>query len=89
MGEGEEKRNIEQVLGIKEKTMARKKPCEFCEDDWWETQEDKGLQVHVEVYPFNNVIGVTAFANDEMGEVIERSISLPMNYCPNCGRKLD
>lgn len=70
--------------------MARRKPCEFCEDDNWDTYDEnkKGLSLYVEIYPMNNMIGITAYANDECGEVIEESITLPMNYCPNCGRKL-
>lgn len=33
-------------------------------------------------------MSVIAQANDEDGFMIEDDIEIPMNYCPNCGRKL-
>lgn len=67
-----------------------KKPCDYCEDDWQEEYKDhrNGYCLWAEYYPFNNQISVIAQANDEDGEMIEDAITIPMNYCPNCGRKL-
>lgn len=71
--------------------MARKKkPCEFCEGDWDTNQDEvNGHQLCVEVYPENNFIGITSFALDEVGDTTELTADIPLNYCPNCGRKLD
>jgi hypothetical protein len=68
----------------------RRKPCEFCGDDWFQQEDGKNrMLLSVEVYPFNNFIGITAQANDEIGELQEISMQIPMDYCPACGRKLD
>ena len=71
----------------------KRNPCEFCGDELCGTdtayvEHRNGYCLWAEFYPFKNRIVVTAQANDEMGEMIEDSIELPMNYCPNCGRKL-
>lgn len=71
----------------------RKTPCEYCGGDYdYYTSPYKehrnGYCLWAEYYPFNNVISVTAQANDENGEMIEDHIDIPMCYCPNCGRKL-
>ena len=71
--------------------MARaRKSCEYCEDTYISEYVDhrNGYCLWAEYYPFNNVISVLAQANDELGEMIEDHIDIPMNYCPNCGRKL-
>ena len=70
--------------------MARKKPCEFCEEEWASDYKDhrNGYCLYMEVYPFNNKIVVISQANDELGEMIEDCIDIQMNYCPVCGRKL-
>jgi hypothetical protein len=70
--------------------MAKKKPCEFCENDNWYTEDGQNQHsITVEVYPENNVIGVTSFAPREDGEMDEINVSFEMNYCPVCGRKLE
>ena len=70
--------------------MARKKPCEYCEDDSFFHQEgENGAQLYVEIYPEANYIGITSYANDESGECFEMTATIQMNYCPNCGRKLE
>ena len=68
----------------------RKKPCEYCENDLFPDyiEDRNGFCLWAEFYPLNNIIAVTAQANDEIGEMIERHFEIPMNYCPNCGRKL-
>lgn len=72
--------------------MGRKRtPCEFCEGDWATDYKDhrNGYCLWAEIYPFNNLISVIAQANDEEGELIEDYISINMNYCPVCGRRLE
>lgn len=68
----------------------KKKSCEFCEDDWTSDyiEHRNGYCLWAEVCPWNNLIAVIAQSNDENGELIEDIYSLPMNYCPECGRKL-
>lgn len=68
----------------------RIKPCEFCSGEYEsETVEHRnGYFLWMEVYPFNNTMAFIAQANDECGELIEDCISVQMNYCPICGRKL-
>lgn len=71
--------------------MGRKRtPCEWCGDDWTSDYvEHRNMYcLWLEVYPENNVMSAIAQANDEDGELIEDYIEIPMNYCPNCGRKL-
>jgi len=70
--------------------MARKKPCEYCEDvGLWNFSGPNGHQLYVELYPEENYIGLTSYANNESGECMELQATIPMNYCPNCGRKLE
>lgn len=68
----------------------KKIPCEWCEDDSTTAyiEDRNGFCLWAEIYPFENVISCIAQANDENGEMIERYLALPMNYCPYCGRKL-
>lgn len=69
----------------------RRKPCEYCGDELFATPyktHNNGYCLWAEFYPFNNVISVFAQANDENGFMIEDYVDIPMNYCPNCGRKL-
>lgn len=69
----------------------RKKPCDFCQEDWTSdyVEHRNGYCIWAEIYPFNNVIAFNAQANNEDGELIEDYISIRMDYCPQCGRKLD
>ena len=70
--------------------MAKKKPCEWCEGEQWNVfSGQNGHQLYVEIYPDSNYIGVTSFGADDSGESEELKADIPMNYCPNCGRKLD
>lgn len=68
----------------------RRRPCEFCEDDWASDYRDhrNGYCLWLEIYPFKNLIAAIAQANDENGEMIEDSIEIEMNFCPVCGRDL-
>lgn len=68
----------------------RKKPCEFCEEEWatdYKTHRN-GYCLWVEIYPFNNIMTAWAQSDDENGYLIEDSIDISLNYCPECGRKL-
>ena len=70
--------------------MAKKKPCEYCEDaSWFSLDGRNGHQLYVEIYPDENYIGVTSYGADENGDADELSTTVPMHYCPNCGRKLE
>ncbi len=71
--------------------MGRKRtPCEFCNGEYEPEYIDgpNGYCLWAEVYPFNNLLAVIAQANTEEGEMIEKAIEIPMNYCPVCGRDL-
>ena len=72
--------------------MARKRtPCEYCGDELYASPyktHRNGYCLWAEYHTFNNVILALAQANDEDGEMIEDCVEIPMNYCPNCGRKL-
>ena len=68
----------------------KKKPCDFCSDDNWYSEEGTpGHQLAVEIYPENNSLSVTSFANNESGESEELTVSFEMNFCPVCGRRLE
>ena len=70
--------------------MARKKPCEWCgEDQIYQVVEAQNVSGQVEVYPDNGVIAFWVQGMNDDGELkTEESMDIPMNYCPNCGRKL-
>ena len=64
--------------------------CEFCEDSWTSEyiEHRNGYCLWAEYYPYNFQISVIAQGNDENGDMQEDAITIPMYYCPNCGRKL-
>ena len=66
-----------------------KKPCEYCNEDHWDSESIGRNQVSVEIYPEANFIGVTAFLQNLSEEMEEVTFNIPMNYCPVCGRKLE
>lgn len=67
----------------------KKTPCDFCENENWYSEEGTaGHQLSIEIYPFNNLLAIISFANDDTGESNELSAEIEMNYCPKCGRKL-
>ena len=72
--------------------MARKRtPCEFCRQETIlrGDEECRNVDVAVEIYPDNCFMGVSVHGiNDEGQTTGEFEIDIPMNYCPNCGRKL-
>ena len=71
--------------------MARKiKPCEFCEIEGPTGDADTvdQLSISIEVYPYNNFISFSVVGVDSEEREVELMYEVPMNYCPNCGRKL-
>lgn len=70
--------------------MARKrKPCEFCESEWFNSEDRRNVFYAVEAYPDNGIIGITIQGKDDNGETTsDDSLDLPFIFCPNCGREL-
>jgi predicted RNA-binding Zn-ribbon protein involved in translation (DUF1610 family) len=73
--------------------VARKKPCEWCgEEQIIKLSEPNGkinVDATLEIYPDNGFMGIGIIQlNDEGEMVLEENYDIPMNYCPNCGRKL-
>ena len=71
--------------------MAKKKPCEYCEEDYYSgdyQEHPNGFMMYYEWYPDNGLLSIIAQANTEGGEMMEDSVDFSFNYCPMCGRKL-
>ena len=72
--------------------MARKRtPCEWCEAEQFirVTDEAKNVDATLEIYPDECFMGLNVQGmNDDGGMTSEDTLDIPMNYCPNCGRKL-
>ncbi len=72
--------------------MARKRnPCEWCDSEHIIRVLENCNQVDatVEIYPDNGIIGICMQYMDEDGALAaEDGIDIPLNFCPNCGRKL-
>lgn len=72
--------------------MARKKtPCEWCEADniIHIAEGNKNVEASLEIYPQNCFMGIIAIGINDEGEMTsENNVDIPMNFCPNCGRKL-
>ena len=70
--------------------MARKKPCEWCErEQIYKVAEARNVSGQIEIYPDNCFMAFWVQGMNDDGELkAEESIDIPMNYCPNCGRKL-
>ena len=72
--------------------MARKKkPCEWCESENFVhiAEGDKNVEAVIEIYPDQCFIGISVVGiNDEGETTSEKDVDIPMNFCPNCGRKL-
>ncbi len=65
----------------------RKAPCWFCEMEHIDQSDENGIQLNVEVYPDNQLMGIIASGVNEAGNFNEAKIDVEMNYCPVCGRK--
>ena len=72
--------------------MARKRtPCEWCEGEHIIRLNEscRNVDAVVEMYPDNGFIGIGVQVINDEGEVTaEQDMEIPLNYCPNCGRKL-
>ena len=69
--------------------MARKKkPCEFCENDYFESEALGLSEVCIEFYPENGLFSIHGFITPEDGETKEIELSYNFEYCPICGRKI-
>lgn len=75
--------------------MARKKPCDYCEQENYIEPWLDGVEMNrpwhsitAELYPFNGHMTFISQAENPSGETGELWVEIPMNYCPNCGRKL-
>ena len=70
--------------------MRRQKACEFCEDERWETIDvGRNASASMEVYPDNCHISVVVQGTSDDGELTgEETLTIEMNFCPVCGRKL-
>jgi hypothetical protein len=64
-----------------------KKPCEYCEEEMSQIIAGNTNDLLMELYP-GKVIVCFGYFTTESGETLEASVEIPMNYCPNCGRKL-
>lgn len=69
--------------------MRKRKPCEWCADDILQSDSIGNHQLTLESYPENNLIAIYSYGNDNSGETTELSMTIEMNYCPVCGRKLN
>lgn len=69
--------------------MSRKVlPCEYCEEELTQIPSNLGDDLVMELYP-GKLISATAFFINQSDEGMEEAcVGIPMNYCPNCGRKL-
>ncbi len=69
----------------------KQKPCEWCEQDQF-IQTDynaRNVSVQLEVYPDNGTMSILIQGLSDDGALThEESWDVPMNFCPNCGRKL-
>lgn len=83
---------VYEALGIRRTSMARKKkPCEFCNQETILrlAEECRNVDAVAEIYPDNGFMSVSVHGINDEGETTgEHEIEIPLNYCPNCGRKL-
>ena len=71
--------------------MKRKKaePCEYCDGDMIQMHgEADDDRLVLELYPGNMVAASAILYNPSDEETFEDSVSIPMNFCPVCGRDL-
>ena len=69
----------------------KQKPCEWCETEQiFRTGYDaRNVSGTLEIYPEQTLISVWFQGISDDGSMTsEESFDIPMNYCPNCGRKL-
>lgn len=69
----------------------KQKSCEWCEGEQiFRTDYDaRNVSGTLEIYPEQTLIAVWFQGMSDDGALThEQSFDIPMNYCPNCGRKL-
>lgn len=69
----------------------KQKPCEWCEEEQIIRTDCDARNVYgtVEIYPDQALLGICFQGMSDDGALThEQSFDIPMNYCPNCGRKL-
>ena len=69
----------------------KQKPCEWCDQELIiRTDYDaRNMSGTLELYPDQALMAVCLQGiSDDGALTYEQSIDIPMNYCPNCGRKL-
>ncbi|MBR3740402.1 MAG: hypothetical protein IKN04_08055 [Clostridia bacterium] len=72
--------------------MPRKKPqepCEYCEGELVTIEAEESGELTLELYPGHIISASAILYNRNTEETYEATASVPMNYCPACGRKLD
>ncbi len=71
--------------------MRRKRePCEYCDqgyDDWTQVVSEDCEDLTIELYPGHVIAAHAVMTNVHTEERYDASVSIPFNYCPNCGRK--
>lgn len=72
--------------------MAKKKtePCEYCEcgyGDYLRITSEDSEDLTLELYPGHLISASAILYNRHTEETFEAAASVPMNYCPVCGRK--
>ena len=74
--------------------MPRKKkqePCEYCEGDWQSysaLEGDDADKLTIDLYPGHMISATAVLYNPRTEETEEVSVSVPMDFCPACGRDL-
>lgn len=69
----------------------KQKPCEWCEQEHFiqSEQDARNVSATLEIYPDNCTMAVIIQGiSDDGGLTHEESWDIPMNFCPNCGRRL-
>lgn len=72
--------------------MPRKKqqePCEYCEGELVTIEAEESGELTLELYPGHIISASAILYNRNTEETYEATASVPMYYCPACGRKLD
>lgn len=71
--------------------MSRKtKPCEYCEGDRVTLIEENidNLSIGADAYPENAFLGFYIMGLSAEEKEVDLTFDIPMNFCPNCGRRL-
>ena len=68
--------------------MAKKKLCEFCEPEFTKVESMDNNNLTMEVYPGKMISAVAFFFDPKTEETYEATVSIPMDFCPVCGRRL-